>query len=85
MRVADLENRRVNEPAGGVVGMAADDDKVFGTGSGERLGMYAELGCVDHRADVRVRLGRVADHDLLGEFDEPVFERRPQAARDVQP
>ena len=57
MRVGDLEHRRVDEPAGGVVGAAADDDQPFGTGPRERLGVLGELGRVDHGADERLRLG----------------------------
>jgi hypothetical protein len=40
-RVGDLQDGRVDEPAGRVVGGAADDDQAFGPCSGECLGGLA--------------------------------------------
>ncbi len=75
----DLQDGRVDEPALGVVGVAADDDDALGPGLGERLRVLGVLLTIDHGADVGLGFGRVAHDDAVGQLDEPFAQCRPQA------
>src|SRR3954469_4999686 len=84
VRVGDLQDGRLDEPPCGVVGGPPDQDEALCPRLSQRALVLGELPGVDNGAYVSVRFRRVADDEAPSEVDQPIPQRRPQAAGRVQ-